>query len=110
MPNNKDKARKCGPCHRPFTAAPAASRRGAAAPATSADPALVEPVLRELIGLLRGDDMAADACLGRLEALLGATSQDDLARVRELVDNLEFAEALEPLARIAAALGIAAEA
>jgi PAS domain S-box-containing protein len=79
-----------------------------AAPQTSVDPALVEPVLRDLARCLKDDDMAAEAALKRLEELLGASSED-VARMRECVDNLEFAEALAPLARIAEALGIATD-
>ena len=74
------------------------------------DRALVGPVLRKLARLLRDDDMAADACLNHVEELLGTFAASDLVRVRECVDNLEFTEALEPLSRIAEALGVTPDA
>jgi signal transduction histidine kinase/CheY-like chemotaxis protein len=79
-------------------------------PVRPIDRAAVESALRELERQLREDDMAAETSLSRLEELLGQASGDDLTRMRQCVDNLEFAEALAPLARIAEALGIAPDA
>ena len=58
----------------------------------------------------RDDDLGAEAALERLEELLGGNAVGDLARMRECIENLDYAEALEPLSRIAATLGLTAEA
>jgi two-component system sensor histidine kinase/response regulator len=81
-----------------------------AAAAEPVDPARAEPLLRELGRLLRDDDMAAERLLGQLEELIGNDVDGDLTRMRECIENLDYAEALEPLSRIAATLGLSAEA
>jgi signal transduction histidine kinase/CheY-like chemotaxis protein len=70
------------------------------------DRTLVAVALRELAELLREDNMAAEGRVDRLAELLGGSYASELACVRECVDNLDFADALEPLARIATALEI----
>ena len=81
---------------------PAAPPSRIETPAAQVNWGEVEPVLHELEGLLRNDDMAAEACLDRLETLLGGFGADEVRALRERVDDLEFTEALGPLARIVA--------
>jgi CheY-like chemotaxis protein/HPt (histidine-containing phosphotransfer) domain-containing protein len=92
--------------------APASSEESVAAAAVSKGPvdrSRVEPMLRELADLLRKDNFAAEACFDRLAEALGSSHAREMDRVRESIDNLEFAEALAPLANLAAALEIALE-
>jgi PAS domain S-box-containing protein len=77
------------------------------APVAAIDPSIVTPVVRELMQRLLSDDMSAEATLDRLEELLGASTSPDAARLRACVDDLEFADAVEPLRRLAESLGIA---
>ena len=81
-------------------------KSAAAAPVAAIDPAVAAAVVRELLQRLLSDDMSADATLNRLEEMLGAPTSPDLARVRACVDDLEFADAVEPLRRFADLLGI----
>ncbi len=76
---------------------------------TAVDPSAVEPVLRELMQRLRAGDMSAEGSLDRLEALLGGTCPEELARVRSFVDDLEFEGAVAPLDQIARSLGLSPE-
>jgi PAS domain S-box-containing protein len=79
-------------------------------PVAAIDPAVVTPVIRELMQRLKSDDMAAESTLNQLEELLGANASPDVALIRACVDDLEFADAIEPLRRMAESLGISTDA
>jgi two-component system, sensor histidine kinase and response regulator len=78
-------------------------------PAVAVDRALVADVLRELAGLLREDNLAAEACFDRLTGALDSSHASEMDQIREAIDNLEYADALGSLASLAAALEIGLE-
>jgi CheY-like chemotaxis protein len=64
-------------------------------------------LLRELDGYLRTDDARSEDLLTELSALLaGAGHVALLARIQRAVDEIEYHDALKPLAELAQALGI----
>jgi HPt (histidine-containing phosphotransfer) domain-containing protein len=67
-------------------------------------------LLRELDGYLRADDARSEDLLTELSALLaGSAHAAPLARIQRAVDEIEYHDALKPLADLAKALGVEME-
>ncbi len=73
----------------------------------AATPAALPELVQRLGAYLREDDARAQAAAAELQALLpGEAHAAELAALLTAVDDLEYAAALEPLARLARGLGI----
>jgi two-component system sensor histidine kinase/response regulator len=85
--------------------APLARAAGSDTPATALriDTALL--VMERMVGLLKQDDAAAETLLGDLASCLsGPDWHGELARLRELVEDIEYEEAIAVLERMRGAL------
>jgi signal transduction histidine kinase/DNA-binding response OmpR family regulator/HPt (histidine-containing phosphotransfer) domain-containing protein len=78
---------------------------GGAAP--GGDPSAAAPLLAELAGLLRENNLEAEGCVARIkEALIGAGIDASVAEIEQQIGRFDFGGALETLADVARALSI----
>jgi signal transduction histidine kinase/CheY-like chemotaxis protein/HPt (histidine-containing phosphotransfer) domain-containing protein len=74
------------------------------------DPSRAAPLLSELAGLLRENNLAAEDCLTRVkDQLRGAGVDEAVTRLEEQVSKFDFSGALDTLAEVARSLEIALE-